>query len=76
MKLELGTLIIDKTEGINDIGVVVEVEENDWGDRRYQIYWVCRRTHGIGNYTATLDYTQEELELEEFELFEVIEKRT
>ena len=73
MKLELGTLIIDKTEGINDIGVVVEVEENDWGDRRYQIFWVCRRTHGLGDYTATLDYTHEELDLEDFE---VIEKRT
>ena len=76
MQLELGQLIIDTQEDLNDIGVVVEVEENDWGDRRYQIFWVCRRTHGLGDYTATLDYTHEELDLEEFECFEVIEKRT
>ena len=76
MQLELGQLIIDPQEDLNDIGVVVEVEENDWVDRRYQIFWVCRRSHSLGDYTATLDYTQEELDWEEFELFEVIEKRT
>ena len=76
MQLELGQLIIDTQEDLNDIGVVVEVEENDWGHRRYQIFWVCRRTHGLGDYTSTLAYSQEELDLEEFECFEVIEKRT
>ena len=81
MQLELGQLIIDTQEDLNDIGVVVEVgwqhSINDGVSYPYcKIYWVCRRTHGLGDYTSTLAYSQEELDLEEFECFEIIEKRT
>ena len=75
MQLELGTLIIDKTDDINDIGVVVEVEENDWGDRRYLVHWTCKRPEAR-DYTVTLSYTQEEMDDDAFGEFEIIEKRT
>jgi len=76
MQIELGQLIIDTQEDLNDIGVVVEVGECNYGDPYCKIYWVCRRTHGLGNYTNTLAYSEEELALEEFEYFEFIGKRT
>ena len=53
--LELGQLIIDKTEGIDDIGVVVEVGECNYGDPYCKIYWVCRRTHGLMSLTFRLN---------------------
>ena len=70
MQLELGQLIIDTQEDLNDIGVVVEVgwqhSINDGVTYPYcKIFWVCRRTHGLGDYTSTLIYSEEELEMEE-----------
>ena len=76
MQLELGQMIIDTQEDLNDIGVVVEIGECNYGDPYCLIYWVCRRTHGNGDYTTTLAYSQEELEHEEYDCFEVVEKRT
>jgi hypothetical protein len=75
MQLELGQLIIDTQEDLNDIGVVVEVEENDWGDRLYLVYWTCKRPERR-DYTVTLAYTQEEIDNDAYGGFEVIEKRT
>jgi len=75
MQLELGQLIIDTTGGCRDTGVVIRVDTCDYGEPLYEIYWVCPRKHfGLGNdYTTTLVYTEEELELEFSHCFEVIE---
>ena len=74
MQLELGQMIIDRTGDVNDIGIIVEVGECNYGDPYCLIYWVCRRTHGNGDYTTTLAYSQEELEHEDYDLFEVVDK--
>ena len=70
MKLELGQLIIDTHEGYRDTGIVIEVYEDCYGDDIYSIYWFCPRDRG--DYTTTLSYTEEELEIEYSHCFEVI----
>ncbi len=74
MQLELGQLIIDKSMGLSDAGIVIHVYEDCYGDNIYSTYWVCPREYG--GYTTTLSYSQEELEMEYTQCFEVIEKRT
>ena len=75
MQLELGQLVIDTTAGCRDTGIVIRVDTCDYGEPLYEIYWVCpRKKDGLGNdYTATLPYSQEELDLEFSHCFEVIE---
>ena len=75
MQLELGTLKIDRTDDIKDVGVVVNVENDFWGDYVYLIYWTCKREPEGRDYTVTLSYTQEEMGLDAFGEFEVIEKK-
>ncbi len=70
MQLELGQLIIDETDDCRDTGIVIEVHEDFHGDNIYSIYWVCPREYG--GYTTTLAYTEEELEMEYSQWFEVI----
>ena len=70
MQLKLGQLILDTTGGCNDTGVVIQVYEDCYGDNIYSIYWVCPRE--LGGYTTTLAYTEEELEMEYSQSFEVI----
>ena len=74
MKLKLGQLIIDTTGGCRDTGVVFQVYVDYRGDNIYSIYWVCpRNVRGLGkDYTTTLSYTEEELEMEYSQSFEVI----
>ena len=74
MQLKLGQLIIDTTAGCRDTGIVIRVDTCDYGEPLYEIYWVCPRNQdGLGNdYTTTLPYTQEELDLEFSHCFEVI----
>ncbi len=74
MQLKLGQLIIDTTAGCRDTGVVIRVDTCDYGEPLYEIYWVCPRNRdGLGkDYTTTLAYTEEELELEFSHCFEVI----
>ena len=74
MQLELGQMIIDTQEDLNDIGIVVEVGGDVNGDPYCLIQWTCRRTYGNGDYTATLAYSLDELEEEFSRHFEVIEK--
>ena len=76
MELKIGQLIIDTQEDLNDIGVVVEVGECNYGDPYCLIYWTCRRTYGNGDYTTTLAYSLDELEEEFSRYFEFVEKRT
>jgi len=70
MKLELGQIIIDTTGGCRDTGIVTLVYEDCYGDNIYSIYWVCPRE--LGDYTTTLAYTEEELDMEYSHCFEVI----
>mgnify|MGYP003155727803 CR=1 FL=1 len=76
MQLVLGQLIIDTTDNCKDTGIVIEVYEDSHGDNIYGIYWVCPRggcTNGEReNYTTTLHYTEEELDVEYSHCFEVI----
>ena len=75
MKLKLGQLIIDTSMGLSDTGVVIRVDTCKYGEPLYEIYWVCpreKREGYRGNYTTTLVYTQEELDLEFSHCFEVI----
>jgi len=74
MKLKLGQLIIDTTGGCRDTGIVIRVDTCDYGEPLYEIYWVCpRNVRGLGkDYTTTLAYTEEELEMEYSHCFEVI----
>ena len=76
MKLEIGQMIIDTQEDLNDIGVVVEIGECNYGDPYCKIFWACRRTYGNGDYTTTLAYSLDELEEEFSRYFEFVEKRT
>jgi hypothetical protein len=73
MQVELGQIIIDTQEDLNDIGIVVEVGECNYGDPYCLIQWTCRRTYGNGNYKTTLAYSLDELEEELSRYFEVIE---
>jgi len=73
MQLELGQLIIDTQEDLNDIGVVVEVGECNYGDPYCVILWTCRRTYGIGDHTTTLAYSLDELEEELSRYFELVD---
>jgi len=72
MQLELGQLIIDTQEDLNDIGVLVEVGEHR-GQSYCVILWTCRRTYGIGDHTTTLAYSLDELEEELSRYFELID---
>ena len=75
MKLELGQLIIDTTAGCQDTGVVIRVDTCDYGEPLYEIFWVCPRDKSEGyrgDYTTTLAYTEEELDMEYSHCFEVI----
>ena len=75
MQLELGQLIIDTMEDLNDVGVVVGIEEGSFfGDTIYRIYWTCRRDYGKGDYTTEILYSERELEMEYSQYFVVIEK--
>jgi len=74
MQLELGQLIIDTMEDLNDVGVVVGIEQGYYGDPIYRIFWTCRRSYGVGDYTTEITYTERELEMEYSQWFEVIEK--
>ena len=71
MQLEVGTVIIDKTDDINDIGVIVNIEEDQGGAHIYSVHWTCKRSNGR-NYTTPLSYPQEEMDCDAFGEFEVI----
>jgi len=73
MKLELGQLIIDTMEDLNDVGLVVGIEEGGYGETIYRIYWTCQRDYGKGDYTTEILYSEEELEMEYSQNFVVIE---
>ena len=76
MQVELGQLIIDTQEDLNDIGVVVEVGWDkcyDVSSPYCKIFWTCRRTYGNGDYTTTLAYSLEELEEELSRYFELVD---
>tara|TARA_B100001250_G_scaffold107118_1_gene90312 strand:- start:159 stop:383 length:225 start_codon:yes stop_codon:yes gene_type:complete len=72
MKLELGQLIVDTMEDLNDVGVVVGIEEGGYGETIYRIYWTCRRPEG-NDYATTILYSEEELKMEYSQHFEVVE---
>jgi len=76
LELELGAVIIDKTGDCDDIGVVVEVGDCNYGDHYgdlyCKIYWTCRREPEGRDYTITLSYTQEEINNDAIGVFEVI----
>ena len=74
MQLELGQLIIDTMEDLNDVGVVVGIDRCYYGDPIYRIYWTCRRDYGKGDYTTEILYSERELEMEYSQYFVVIEK--
>ena len=76
MQLELGQLIIDTAEDLNDVGLVVGIEEGGYGETIYRIYWTCRRDYGNGDYTTEILYSEEELYMEYYRYFEFVEKRT
>ncbi len=73
MKLQLGQLIIDTMQDTNDVGLVVGIEEGGYGETIYRIYWTCHRPEGT-DYTTTILYSEEELEMEYSQHFEVGEK--
>ena len=72
MQLELGQLVIDTMEDLNDVGLVVGIEEGGYGETIYRIFWTCRRpeTH---DYSTEILYSKEELEMEYSHCFEVVE---
>tara|TARA_B100000686_G_C16771632_1_gene965545 strand:- start:2234 stop:2470 length:237 start_codon:yes stop_codon:yes gene_type:complete len=72
MQLELGQLIIDTMDHLNDVGLVVGIEEGGYGETIYRIYWTCHRPEGT-DYSTTIVYSEDELEIEYSQWFEVIE---
>ena len=72
VELEIGTVIIDKSDDCDDIGIVVDKGESFYGDPSYKVYWTCRREPEGRDYTVTLSYTQEEINCDAFGVFEVI----
>ena len=73
MQLELGQLIIDTMDHLNDVGIVIGIEEGTFEDETiYRIFWTCRRPAGT-DYSTTIVYSEDELELEYSQWFEVIE---
>ena len=60
---------------LNDVGLVVGIEEGDYGETIYRIYWTCHRPEGT-DYSTTLVYSGEELEEEYSQWFVAVEKRT
>ena len=73
VELEIGTLIIDKSDDCDDIGVVVEIGDSLYGAYSfYKVYWTCQREPEGRDYTITLAYTQEEIDCDAFGVFEVI----
>ncbi len=72
MKLELGQLIVDTMEDLNDVGLVVGIEEGGYGETIYRIYWTCRRPEGT-DYSTTIVYSEDELEIEYYQWFEVMQ---
>ena len=78
MQIEVGTIIIDKSGGGDDIGVVTSfaIHPNYDDNAVFEIYWVCPRERQP-NYTTTLLYPVAEIkEFIDCGMFEVIEKRT
>ena len=74
MQLELGQLIIDTMDHLNDVGLVVGIEEGGYGETIYRIYWTCHRPERIGgDYSTTIVYSEEELEKEYSQWFVVVE---
>ena len=72
MQLELGQLVIDTMQDTNDVGLVVGIEEGGYGETIYRIYWTCHRPEGT-DYSTTIVYSEDELEIEYSQWFEVIE---
>tara|TARA_Y100001973_G_scaffold101243_1_gene163952 strand:+ start:496 stop:720 length:225 start_codon:yes stop_codon:yes gene_type:complete len=73
MQIELGQLIIDTVDHLNDVGLVVGIEEGRYGETIYRILWACHRPERIGgDYTTEILYSEEELEMEYSQYFEVI----
>ena len=71
MQLELGQLIIDTMDHLNDVGLVVGIEEGGYGETIYRIFWTCKRPEGT-DYSTTIVYSEDELEIEYSQWFEVI----
>ena len=63
MKLELGQIIIDTMDDIDDVGLVVGIEEGGYGETIYSIFWTCSRPEGT-DYSTTIVYSEEELKME------------
>ena len=72
MKLELGQLIVDTMEDLNDVGVVVGIEEGGYGETIYRSYWTCHRPEAE-DYSTEILYSEDELEIEYSHYFEVVE---
>ena len=76
--IEIGAIIQSTLGGVQDIGLVFEIEElyldgnENWGDQTYTIFWVCPRPEGK-NYITSLHYTEDEIK-EAFECgdFEIV----
>ena len=72
MQLELGQLIIDTMDHLNDVGLVVGIERCYYCDPIYRILWTCKRPEGQ-DYTTEILYSERELEIEYSQWFEVVE---
>jgi len=78
MQIEVGTILIDKSGGADDIGVVTSftIHPNYNTAPVFEVYWVCPRER-MNSYTTTLLYPVAEIkEFIDCGMFEVIEKRT
>ena len=72
MQLELGQLIIDTMDDLNDVGVVVGIDEGGYGETIYRIFWTCSRPER-DDYSTTILYSEEELKMEYSQHFVVVE---
>ena len=70
MQLEIGQLIIDTMEDLNDVGIVVGIDEMQ-GETIYRIFWTCHRPEAH-DYSTEILYSEEELKMEYSHIFEVI----
>jgi len=58
--IDIGTVIQDVSEDLQDIGLVTEIRGVEWHHPLYTIFWVCARPEGK-DYTTSLYYTEDEL---------------
>ena len=58
--MQIGTIIQDMGEDVQDIGVIIEIGECMFGAPLYHIFWVCPRPEGK-DYTTTLPYSDDEI---------------